>query len=425
MGTSTTEPTTQSALAAQYRTVRDRTDWLCEPLVPEDQVPQSAVECSPIKWHRAHTTWFFETFLLRPLYPEYQPLNERYIYLFNSYYNAVGDQYARPNRGHVTRPTVGEVSEYRRYVDRHMLVLLAGEVPSKEPVPPAVVALGLHHEQQHQELMVTDLKHLWSFNPLYPVYREGAADRWGGGSVPRWGGVDVPEGVHEIGFGGTGFCYDNETPRHRVFLEPCEIAGRLITAGEYLAFMEDRGYDRPELWLADGWTAVRERGWNAPLYWAREADGWWSYTLSGYRRIDPAEPVTHISHFEADAYARWAGARLPTEAEWEVATAALPIEGNFVDDAAFHPVPLRGEGEGLRQAYGDVWEWTQSAYLPYPGYDPPDGALGEYNGKFMSGQIVLRGGSCATARSHIRGPYRNFFYPDARWQFSGIRLARS
>jgi ergothioneine biosynthesis protein EgtB len=420
----TLEPTaTLATLADQYARVRGQTDWLSEPLTVEDQVPQSMTDCSPIKWHRAHTTWFFETFVLRPHAEGYRPLEERYIYLFNSYYNAVGSQYARPHRGLVTRPTVAEVDRYRAYVDRHVLALLRGEIPMRGALDPAVLTLGLNHEQQHQELMVTDLKHLFSFNPLHPVYRPAPPVP---DAVPppplTWAGV--AEGIYEIGHAGDGFAFDNESPRHRVFLEAFELASRPVTVGEYLAFMGDGGYERAELWLADGWTAVRTEGWRSPLYWAREEDGWWLYTLNGHRRVDPAEPVTHVSYFEADAYARWAGARLPTEAEWEVVASRQPVRGNFVEGASFHPLPGPGRPTGVAQLFGDVWEWTQTAYSSYPGFRPPPGALGEYNAKFMSGQMVLRGGSCATPEDHIRVSYRNFFYPSARWQFSGIRLAR-
>ena len=420
--TTTIEPLRPAALADRYAEVRRRTDWLTGPLAPEDQVPQSMQDCSPVKWHRAHTTWFFETFVLRPHYRDYRPLEERYVYLFNSYYNAVGPQYARPQRGLVTRPTVADVVAYRAHVDEHMVALLAGDAPMRGEVAPEVLELGLYHEEQHQELLITDLKHLFSFNPLYPVYRERAAER----TAREPAGVEwaaFESGVREIGHAGDGFAFDNETPRHRVFLEPFALASRAVTAGEYLAFMADGGYDRPEHWLSDGWATVRAQGWRAPLYWSREEDGWWQYTLAGFRPVDPAEPVTHVSYYEADAYARWAGARLPTEAEWEVAAERAGAAGSCLDDARFHPAPAPG-GAGLVQMAGDVWEWTQSAYSPYPGFRPATGALGEYNAKFMSGQMVLRGGSCATPRGHVRPTYRNFFPPSARWQFAGVRLAR-
>jgi ergothioneine biosynthesis protein EgtB len=418
----TIEPLRSAALADRYAEVRRRTDWLTEPLAPEDQVPQSMQDCSPVKWHRAHTTWFFETFVLRPHYRDYQPLEERYVYLFNSYYNAVGPQYARPQRGLVTRPTVADVAAYRAHVDTHMTALLGGDAAMHGQVAPEVLELGLNHEEQHQELLVTDLKHLFSFNPLYPVYRARAAAGEGGGPAdPTW--AEFESGVREIGHAGGGFAFDNETPRHRVFLEPFALASRAVTAAEYLAFMDDGGYDRPEHWLSDGWATVRAQGWRAPLYWTREEDGWWQYTLAGHRPVDPAEPVTHVSYYEADAYARWAGARLPTEAEWEVAAERAGAAGTCLDDGRFHPAPAPG-GPGLVQMAGDVWEWTQSAYSSYPGFHPAGGALGEYNAKFMSGQMVLRGGSCATPRGHVRPTYRNFFPPSARWQFSGVRLAR-
>jgi ergothioneine biosynthesis protein EgtB len=417
------EPAAPAALADRYAAVRRRTEWLCRPLVPEDQVPQSMPDCSPLKWHRAHATWFFETFVLRPHVAGYRPLVDQYLHLFNSYYNAVGPQFSRPQRGLVTRPTVDEVTAYRAHVDRHMDALLRGAAPVTGALRPEVIELGLNHEEQHQELMVTDLKHLWSHNPLRPVYHAGGpAGRRAGGTAPLgWVGFD--EGIREIGHDGAGFAFDNEGPRHRVFLEAFELATRPVTAGEYLSFMEDDGYGRPELWLSDGWAAAGAHQWRAPLYWYREEESWWHYTLSGCRPVAPDEPVTHVSYFEADAFARWAGARLPTEAEWEAAAAGAVPEGHFLDQGRFHPAPAPA-GSGMRQLSGDVWEWTQSAYASYPGYRPVPGALGEYNAKFMSGQMVLRGGSCATPAGHVRPTYRNFFPPAARWQFSGIRPAR-
>jgi len=413
------------ALVDAYRAVRRQSLWLAEPLSPEDQVVQSMPDASPIKWHLAHTTWFFETLVLMPAYPGYEPVNPQFQYLFNSYYNSLGRQFSRPHRGLITRPTVADVQAYRAHVDACMTALLTGEVPGE--VPDDVVRVGINHEQQHQELMLTDVKHLLSCNPLYPVYRERQErqERRGrqSGSVAAWQWLEFEGGVREIGFAGDGFAYDNEGPRHRVYLEPFALAERPVTAGEYLEFMADGGYTRAELWLSDGWNAIRERGWRAPLYW-EEVDGvWHQFTLAGLRPVDPAEPVCHVSYYEADAYARWVGARLPSEAEWEVAAADVPIAGNLVESTRLHPAPAE-QGSGLRQVFGDVWEWTQSAYAPYPGYRPPEGALGEYNAKFMCSQLVLRGGSCATPASHIRPTYRNFFPPDARWQFSGLRLAR-
>jgi ergothioneine biosynthesis protein EgtB len=410
-------------LVRRYREVRERTDWLAAPLSPEDQTAQSMPDASPTKWHRAHTTWFFETFVLKPCHAGYRPLDPTYAYLFNSYYNAVGPQFFRPHRGLVTRPGVAAVGEYRAHVDRAMRDLLEGRAPLKAEIPTAVVELGLNHEEQHQELILTDIKHLLAHNPTWPVYRARPPEP-SPGSVPALGWRGYDEGICEIGHGGTAFAFDNESPRHKVFLQPFEIATRLVTVGEYLEFIADGGYLRPELWLSDGWKVVQERNWQGPAYWL-EADGEQRvFTLAGALPVDPREPVCHVSHYEADAYARWAGARLPSEAEWEVAAADQPIAGNLLESGRLHPAPLASDGGGVTPMFGDVWVWTQSAYLPYPGFRPAEGAIGEYNAKFMSGQMVLRGGSCATSRGHIRASYRNFFPPDARWQFTGIRLAR-
>jgi ergothioneine biosynthesis protein EgtB len=410
-------------LAERYRAVRRASAWLCEPLAVEDYVPQSMPDASPVKWHLAHTTWFFETLVLRPHKADYDPLHPAFAYLFNSYYNSIGPQYFRPHRGLVTRPTVAEVQAYRAHVDGEMEELFRRAEEGRAEVPEDVVAIGLHHEQQHQELIVTDLKHLFSFNPLHPVYHEVT---WRArGAVPplRW--VEHGGGLVEVGHAGPGFAYDNETPRHKVFLEGFALASRLVTCGEYRAFMADGGYQRPELWLSDGWKTVGERSWRAPLYWEEHDGDWWLYTLGGFRRVRDDEPICHVSYYEADAYARWAGERLAREEEWEAVAADAAVEGNFVEDGLFHPVPHAGDsGGGAAQLFGDVWEWTQSGYAAYPGYRQPQGAVGEYNAKFMCNQLVLRGGSCATPRSHIRASYRNFFPPDARWQFSGIRLAR-
>lgn len=414
-------------LLERYRAVRRASDWLCEPLALEDYVPQSMPDASPVKWHLAHTTWFFETMVLQPTVRDYQAFDPQFVYMFNSYYNAVGPQFSRPHRGLVTRPTVDDVRAYRAHVDAQMEELLESAARLGTELPEDVIVLGLNHEQQHQELIVTDLKHLLSFNPLRPVYRaDGRADgRTGGQAVapPRW--VEYPGGLQEIGFDGAGFAFDNESPRHRVYAEPFQLGGRLVTAGEYRAFMQDGGYERPELWLSDGWRMVRERGWRAPLYWEPVDGAWIQFTLGGFQPVEDAEPVTHVSLYEADAYARWAEARLPTEAEWEIAASAAPIAGNFVEDARFHPAPASSPKDASPvQLFGDTWEWTQSPYTAYPGFKPAAGAIGEYNAKFMANQYVLRGGSCATPRLHIRPTYRNFFPADARWQFSGIRLAR-
>jgi ergothioneine biosynthesis protein EgtB len=394
---------------------------LCEPLETEDYVIQTMDDVSPTKWHLAHTSWFFETFVLEPNVPEYKTPNSNYAFLFNSYYNAVGDQHYRPHRGFISRPTVADVHDYRKHIDDHMDSFLAnGEVSSELAT---VIEIGIHHEQQHQELMLTDIKNVLFCNPLRPSYHRAELPPLPKGGVPDLQWQSFAEGIRKIGRDGAGFAYDNEWPRHRVFLEPFKLASRLVTAGEYREFMADGGYKRPELWLSEGWATMQKRGWEAPLYWERKDGECFVFTLSGLRKLDPREPVTHVSFFEADAYARWAGHRLPTEFEWETAAAGLPIEGNFANSGRYHPEPCRATGPGPHQMLGDVWEWTLSSYAPYPGYRPPKGAIGEYNGKFMCNQYVLRGGSCATSQSHIRRTYRNFFPTDARWQFSGIRMA--
>jgi ergothioneine biosynthesis protein EgtB len=405
-------------LLARYAAVRRLTERLCEPLATEDYVIQAMADVSPAKWHLAHVSWFFETFVLRRVLPAYRPLDERYAMLFNSYYNGVGPQFSRPARGHLSRPTVAEVYAYRAHVDKAMLMLLDGEPERAESIA-AVVELGLHHEQQHQELLVTDLKFNLSVNPLRPAY--GPAEAAAVVTAPPLTRVPFDGETAEIGYDGTEFSFDNERPRHRVLLAPYALASRLVTNGAYLEFIRDGGYDRPELWLSDGWRTVQERHWRAPLYWERDGDDWSTYTLSGVVRLSPAAPVIHVSYYEADTFARWCGARLPTEAEWEHAADAERAAGTLLDETPREPQPA--SAEGLAQMTGDAWEWTASAYVPYPGFRPLDGALGEYNGKFMVNQMVLRGGSCATPRSHIRPTYRNFFPPDARWQFSGIRLA--
>jgi ergothioneine biosynthesis protein EgtB len=408
--------------AARYRRVRHDTEVLCAPLVCEDYIVQSMPDVSPTKWHLAHTAWFFETFLLSPHVPGYVPFDPHFAYLFNSYYVGVGDRHCRQNRGLLSRPTVAEVYEYRRHVDEAMERFLSGLDGAELGRLGPIIELGLHHEQQHQELMLTDIKHVFWVNPMRPAYRGRVAEE----GVARRGPLDwvgVDGGVRWIGHDGDGFAFDNEGPRHRAFLEPFQIGSRLVTNGEYKAFMEDGGYRRAELWLSLGWATVRAEEWQAPLYWVQDGGHWLNHSLAGMRPVDDAEPVCHVSYFEADAYARWAGARLPTEAEWEVAAGGVPVTGNFVGAGRFHPAPAAGGGR-LEQMFGDVWEWTGSGYLPYPGYRPAPGALGEYNGKFMCNQFVLRGGSCATPSDHVRRTYRNFFPPDARWQFSGIRLAR-
>ena len=428
-------PSPTPALSGRFEVVRRQSVALAAPLSEADCQVQSMPDASPTKWHLAHTTWFFETFILERHEPDFQPFDPSYRVLFNSYYQGVGEQHPRPQRGLITRPGLAEVLAYRAQVDERMSALLAH---TTDPTVAELVELGLQHEQQHQELLLTDLKHLLSCNPTDPVYRP----QWPLAAVARqpqhW--CTFEGGVVDIGHGGDGFSFDNESPRHGVLLQPFALSNRLVTHGEWLAFMDDGGYTDPRWWMAAGWDWVRTQGVRAPLYWQPSGDpavhdGWTNFTLHGRVPIDPHTPVVHISWYEADAYARWRGARdglalrLPTEAEWEHAAqqagAAWARDGNFLDSGALHPMPLAGsDGQGLRQMGGDVWEWTASPYTAYPGYRPWAGAVGEYNGKFMVNQMVLRGGSCATPRDHIRPSYRNFFPTDARWQFSGLRLAQ-
>jgi ergothioneine biosynthesis protein EgtB len=408
----------QSPLIERYKTVRAATRALCEPLAAEDFVIQSMPDASPAKWHLAHTSWFFEEFVLHAHVRDYRFHDEAFRYLFNSYYEAVGPRHARPQRGLLSRPTVEQTFAYRAHVDEHMSRLLSARAESLDLA--RLVTLGLHHEQQHQELLLTDLKHAFSCNPLLPAYIKGGPRRENAGT--RLSFLSFEGGLTEAGHQGTDFCFDNELPRHRVFVQPFRLANRLVTNAEFLEFIAAGGYSRAEHWLSDGWAAVQREQWTRPLYWAESLDH--EFTLTGVRALDPNLPVTHISYYEADAFARWAGARLPTEFEWELAASPFPVDGNFVENHNWHPLAADSTRPGLTQLFGDVWEWTQSAYSSYPGFKPAAGAIGEYNGKFMVNQLVLRGGSCATPRSHIRASYRNFFYPTARWQFSGIRLAR-
>ncbi len=422
-------------LAARLAAVRATTLALAEPLSAEDCAIQSMPDASPVKWHLAHTSWFFETFVLAPHLRDYAVFDERFRVLFNSYYNGVGDKHPRPERGLLSRPSLDTVKAYRRHVDGALQQLFAIGPLDKSLAD--LIELGLNHEQQHQELIVTDLKHLLSRNPLAPVYRE----TWPLAPVAsgQRGWVRQGGGLVTMGHDGKGFAFDNEGPAHRTWLEPFELATHPVSNSAYADFIDDGGYRRPELWLSAGWDSVQLRGWEAPAYWSRSGAGdrWHAFTLHGQVPVDPNTPVCHVSFYEAEAFARWAGARLPSEAEWEtaarcqagaadVADTANP-EANFLDRGVFHPVPARTAAVPgrLDQLFGDVWEWTRSDYAPYPGFNVAEGAIGEYNGKFMCGQFVLRGGSCATPRSHIRRTYRNFFPPDARWQFSGIRLARS
>ncbi len=404
--------------------MRDFTQRLCRSLEPEDFVIQSMPDVSPTKWHLAHTTWFFETFVLKVWMQRYRPEVPQYAYLFNSYYNAAGDMHRRDLRGLISRPTVAETNRYRESVDGCVITLIEGADAALLDELEPVMVLGLHHEQQHQELLVTDIKHVFAQNPLYPVFEAALPPD---GAITQPGPqhfIEFEETMAMIGHRGSAFSYDNEGPQHRAYVPAFSLSNRPVTNGEYLAFMESGGYTRPEFWLSLGWTTVNEQRWDAPLYWIKRDGVWWNFTMSGFRQVDEAEPVTHVSYFEADAYANWDGARLPTEFEWERASEDVPLGGNFVDAQRFHPAPSAGQDAGLLQMFGDVWEWTRSAYLPYPGYRVVPGALGEYNGKFMCNQMVLRGGSCATSRDHIRSTYRNFFPPDKRWQFTGIRLAR-
>jgi ergothioneine biosynthesis protein EgtB len=412
-------------LLTRFHQIRDFTNSLCADLEPEDCVVQSMPDVSPTKWHLAHTTWFFETFILKKFSPGYRSEIPEYAYLFNSYYNAAGDMHRRDLRGLISRPTVRQAQRYRASIDSHIDGLLSGANEKLLDEIEPILILGFHHEQQHQELLITDIKHVFAQNPLYPVFRECKSDG-AGAKIVQIRFLDFNETVVTIGHDGRGFAYDNEGPRHRALVHAFSLASRPVTNGEYLAFIEDNGYSRPEFWLSLGWMTVNEQRWQAPLYWTKRDGTWWNFTLSGFRPVDESELVTHVSYFEADAYANWAGARLPTEFEWERAALDYPMEGNFVEDENFHPRALSTSGDDgrLHQMFGDVWEWTRSAYSPYPGYRAAPGALGEYNGKFMCNQYVLRGGSCATSRTHIRRTYRNFFQPEKRWQFTGIRLAR-
>ena len=410
-------PVSRADLLRLYRRIRENSNSICAPLQTEDYVIQTMGDVSPPKWHLAHTSWFFETFLLEPRLTGYKSFHPKYCFLFNSYYEAVGSRHPRPRRGLLSRPTVSEIYDYRTYVDRHMEQLIEqADAAEWQEIGP-LLELGFNHEEQHQELLITDLKHVLAENPLSPVY---VPESLAHAAAPAMHWISHDGGLREIGFEGEGFSYDNEGPRHRVYLDPYQLASRLVTNGEYLDFIADGGYQQPGHWLSEGWAAVQERGWRAPLYWEKLDGHWTMMTLSGPREVRRDEPVCHISYFEADAFARWSGKRLPSEAEWEYAVDAEPIEGNFYDSGRFHPAPADGAS---RQFFGDVWEWTQSPYTPYPGFQPAEGAVGEYNGKFMCNQYVLRGGSCATSRRHIRPTYRNFFPPNARWQFTGLRLA--
>lgn len=410
----------QNALE-QFKIVRQDSEKLCQSLEIEDYIIQTTNEASPVKWNLAHVTWFYETFILSIYAKDYQDFHPQFRYLFNSYYEQVGRFFPRPQRGLLSRPTVKEIYRYRAYIDEQMAHLF--ETVSEEKWQEIVFRLmiGLNHEQQHQELLLTDLKYNLAFNPLRPAYREDLAIS-NSQTISELKWFEFKGGLDFIGYEGNGFAYDNESPRHQVFLAPFKLASRLVTNSEYIEFIESNGYQRPELWLSDGWSTIKQTGWNAPLYWEKIEGTWWQMTLGGMRKVALAEPVCHMSYYEADAFATWKEKRLPTEAEWETAACDLKIEGNFRNSDFLHPIATE-EKEGLLQMYGDVWEWTQTPYTPYPNYRPQTGALGEYNGKFMCNQMVLRGGSCVTPNDHIRLTYRNFFYPHERWQFKGFRLA--
>ena len=411
----------RDVLAGRYAGVRRMSETLCRPLAADDYGLQAMPDVSPSKWHLAHATWFFETFLLKTFLPGYRPFHPHFEHLFNSYYEQVGAPFPRARRGLLSRPTVQEVFHYRAQVDDAMASLIATAEDEHWNELAARVILGCHHEEQHQELLLTDILYNFSVNPLRPAYRADLPLAAAGtGATLKW--MEWAGGECEIGHDGAGFAFDNEGPRHRVLLSAHAIAGRLTTNGEYLEFMKAGGYERPEYWLADGWRAARERNWRAPLYWEKIDGRWWLFTLAGLRPVNEHEPVCHVSFYEADAYARWAGKRLPTEAEWETHAQSQNLRGNLSEAGYLHPVPAETH-ESPAQFFGDAWEWTASPYTPYPGYRPAAGALGEYNGKFMVNQLVLRGGSCVTPAGHVRPSYRNFFYPADRWQFSGIRLA--
>jgi len=407
-------------LIARFHQVRKRSRQLAEPLSDEDCGAQSMPDASPIKWHLAHTTWFFETFILEQYEQDFRPFEPAFRVLFNSYYNGIGDKHPRPQRGLLTRPALGDVLAYRRNVDERIAMLLATQRERDKDAIARLVDMGLHHEQQHQELMLTDVKHLLSMSPLYPAYSNDHFARSVNAPAMQWREFDA--GIVEVGHAGDDFCFDNELPRHRQFVERYALSSRLVTNGEYLRFIEAGGYAEPSLWLSEAWDWVKTNQLTKPMYWQHTEEGWKEFTLYGLQDLDPYRPATHLSFFEADAYARWCGARLPTEAEWENAASACRDFGRPALHPAAHDADLY---DGLSQMFGCGWQWTLSSYSPYPGYQTAEGAIGEYNGKFMSNQYVLRGSSCATPEQHARTSYRNFFPATARWQFTGIRLARS
>ncbi|MFD2244679.1 ergothioneine biosynthesis protein EgtB [Pontibacter ruber] len=414
------------ATIQQYEQIRERTEYICLPLEPEDTVVQPIVDVSPPKWHLAHTTWFFETFVLRPYLQGYKVFHPKYGYLFNSYYNSVGNRVQRSARSTITRPPLSDIYAYRQHVDENITKLLESIDEDKISEVMKVLELGLQHEQQHQELLLTDIKYILSTNPLLPAYKVSKPlQPFETEPEVKAKYMDVPGGIYEIGYQGKKFCFDNELGVHEVLLNDFQIMNRLVTNKEYLEFMEDGGYSDFRHWLDEGYTMVKSEGLKAPLYWVQEDGAWYRFTVYGLELVDMNSPVTHISFYEADAFANWSGKRLLTEFEWEAASQVYkPRTGNFAETELLEPAPAIAGAKGVQQLYGDTWEWTYSAYHPYPGFTKAPGALGEYNGKFMINQMVLRGGSCVTPQSHIRTTYRNFFHPDKRWQYSGIRLAR-
>ena len=412
----------RAAVVARFNQVRANSLHLADPLSAEDWMLQSMPEASPVKWNLAHTSWFFETFILKRFDENYAEFHSRFGFLFNSYYNQVGKMHARGDRGLISRPSADDVRSYRAHVDAAMSRLLETAQESTLTEIAQLVALGLAHEEQHQELLLQDLKHGLFQNPLLPAAYQSPDDVQGGEPIPlQW--EEMEGGLCEIGWNGEGFAFDNEGPRHKVYLHPFKMANRLVTNGEYLEFVESGAYQNSNLWLADAWAQITTEGWEAPLYWREEDGNWTEFTLFGERSIDHHAPVCHLSYYEAAAFAEWSGARLPTEFEWEAAASLFPVEGTFMENGKPIP-PARARGDvRLKQLYGEVWQWTASPYVAYPGYNAPSGAIGEYNGKFMSGQMVLRGGACATPEGHARVSYRNFYPPHTRWQFAGLRLA--
>ncbi len=412
-------------LLQRFKEVRNNSLVLTHGLSDADATVQSMPDASPAKWHLAHTSWFFEAVILNRHQGGYKPFDETFHFLFNSYYEALGPRHARPNRGLLTRPSLDRVRDYRAHVDSHLVQLLDRSEVSHRVMD--LVELGLNHEQQHQELLLTDLLHLFAQNPLNPAYRPPVPLPYSGAtpSGPAW--VNFTGGIHKVGYQGSRFAFDCETPRHQTLLQDFALASHPVSVGQWITFMQDGGYTNPLHWLSDGWALVQKDQWQAPAYWEMRDGQWWTMSLHGFQPVNKTAPVCHISFFEADAYARWAGHRLPTEFEWEVAAQGVDTNGHFADCALYRPLPAAGggdKGDGLNQMFGDVWEWTSSPYMAYPGFKSMEGVVAEYNGKFMSGQYVLRGGSCVTPADHIRASYRNFFYPHQKWQFSGLRLAR-